>query len=133
MTRVKPMKKVNVSLRLLHGLLEAEADGVAEAVSFPFIYGIGRDGLSVFECCLEGAGVGERVTLEIKASDVQKSFAGLFATIRPLLEGKIMTETLAFDIEIKGLEDVDNREVVAALAGTASGCGSGGSCGCGCS
>lgn len=131
MSRVKPMKKVNISLRLL----DASLEGVPahEAVSFTFIYGIGRDGLSLFECCLEDAGVGDRVTIEVKAGEGQEFFAGLFPTIRPLLEGRIMPETLAFETEIQGLEDVDNSEVVAALASAASGCGSGGSCGCGCS
>ena len=131
MSRVKPMKKVNVSLSLLDGSLEAVAAN--KVVSFTFIYGIGHDGLSLFECCLEDSGVGDTVTFEVTSSSGQEFFSGLFPTIYPLLEGRIMPERLTFKAEIKGLEDVENREVVAALASSASGCGSGGSCGCGCS
>lgn len=124
------MKKIAVSVRLVHGVSgDAETE---KPITFSFIYGIGRDGLSPFEQRLESCSVGQRIQFEVKSGAVADFFGGLFAQIRGLIEGKVMPENLVFEIEIVKLEDVENREVVAALARSASGCGSGGSCGCGC-
>ncbi|PHR30175.1 MAG: hypothetical protein COA36_01975 [Desulfotalea sp.] len=124
------MKKVNVSIGLLQGSLQGGA--AVETVSFTFVYGIGRDGLSDFESCLQDAGCGDRLLFKVKAGNLVASFSCLSAKVRPLVEGKIMPEMLTFDVEILGLEDVANREIVAALARSASGCDSGDSCGDGC-
>jgi hypothetical protein len=131
MSELKTMKKTVVSVRLVHG--QSSATGTEKPVTFSFIYGIGRDGLSPFEQRLELCSVGQCVQFEVKADAVAESFGGLFAEVRELIEGKVLPENLVFEIKIIKLEDVENREVVAALARSASGCGSGGSCGCGCS
>ena len=131
MSELKTMKKIVVSVCLEHGRsshVESEKQR-----TFSFIYGLGRDGLSPFERCLESCSVGQRVKFEVKSAAVGESFGGLFSEVRELIEGKVLPENLVFEIELVKLEDVDNREVVAALARSASGCGSGGSCGCGCS
>ncbi|MFT5698460.1 MAG: hypothetical protein ACI8ZB_001315 [Desulforhopalus sp.] len=131
MSQVKSMKKVSISVCLKAGL--ATGGSPAGVDPFIFIYGIGRDGLSPFECCLEGAHVGESILFEVKRGDLAEYFSGLFPKIRPLVDGGVMPKKVFFEVEVKGVEEVDNREVVAALANSASGCGSGGSCGCGCS
>lgn len=131
MFQIKPMKKVHVSVGLVSGSMDSESKG--ETVSMSFLYGIRRDGLSAFECCIQGGCIGDHHLLSVKASEVAESFADLFTPVRGLLEGKIMPETIQFDIEILGIEKVDNREIVAALADSVAGCGSGDSCGCGCS
>ena len=129
MSKVKSMNKVSVAV----SLVDTTLNGIRpEPVTLSFIYGIGRDGLSAFECCLEGGGLGDHIELTVKGSEVAESFGGLFPVVRGLVDGLIQPEVMKFDLEILGVEEVDNRELVVALAGTASGCGSGGSCGCGC-
>jgi len=131
MVQVKPMKKVHVSI----SQEGSDAAGAAEAgtVSFSFIFGIGSDGLTPFECVLEGAREGDRLQTEVTNSSLGEYFGELLHFLNPLIEGKILPQNLGFNIEITEVSEVENREVVAALAGSTSGCGSGGSCGCGCS
>lgn len=133
MSQLKAMNKVSVVVNLKNG---SSSTTPKEAVSLSFIYGIGREGLSDFECCLEGGHSGEHRTLRVKGPEVAESFGVLFPVFRTLVDGMIIPEMLEFDIEIIGIEEVEHREIVAALAGSAGGCGSGGSsgsCGCGCS
>ena len=133
MSKVKSMNKVSVVVNSIDTALNGSP---REPVRLSFIYGIGRDGLSPFECCLEGRGLGDHVELTVKGSEVAESFGGLFPLVRGFVDGLIRPEVMKFNIEILGIEEVDNREVVAALASTAAGCGSGGSgdsCDCGCS
>jgi hypothetical protein len=129
MSKVKSMNKVSVAVNFIDAALNGTPP---EPVTLSFIYGIGRDGLSVFECSLEGGGLGDHIELTVKGSDVAESFGGLFPLVRGLVDGLIRPEVMKFDIEILGVEEVDNREVVAALASSTAGCGSGGSCDCGC-
>lgn len=129
MSELKSMNKVNVTVNLTNNSLE----GVGlEPVSLSFIYGIGRDGLTPFECSLEGRCLGDHIEFTVKGSEVAESFGVLFPFVRSFVDGKIRQDVMKFDIEILGIEEVENREVVAALASSTSGCGSGGSCGCGC-
>jgi len=130
MSELKSMNKVAVTVNLTTDSLDS---ALSEPVSLSFIYGIGREGLSPFECCLEGGRLGEHKEFSVKGSEVAESFGGLFSFVRSLVDGKIMHDVMKFDIKILGIEEVENRELVAALASSASGCGSGGSCGCGCS
>jgi len=130
MVQVKPMKKVHVSISLGGNDTTVAAAGT---VSFTFIFGIGRDGLTPFECVLEGGGAGDRIQTEVITSSLGEYFGVLLHSLNPLIKGKILPQNLVFNIEISQVSDVENREVVAALAGSTSGCGSGGSCGCGCS
>lgn len=130
MSELKPMNKVAVTVSLTNDSLDGTP---AEPVSLSFIYGIGREGLSPFECCLEGGRLGEHKEFSVKGSEVAESFAGLFPLVRTLVNATIRPAVMKFDIEILGIEKVENRELVAALASSTSGCGSGGSCDCGCS
>ncbi|BHH82543.1 hypothetical protein [Desulforhopalus sp. 52FAK] len=128
MAQVKPMKKVHVSVSLRDNKNVTE-DSV---VSFAFIFGIGQDGLTPFECVLEGGRKGDQIQTDVSSSSLVEYFGVLLHTLNPLTEGKILPQNLCLKIEILDVMDVENREVVAALAGSTSGCGSGGSCGCGC-
>lgn len=130
MSKVKSMNKVSVTVSLMDGSLN---DKAPDPVALSFIYGIGRDGLSPFECCLEGGSSGDHIELTVKGSEVVESFGGLFPLVRVLADGLIRPQFMQFDIQILGVEEVENREVVAALASSSGGCGSGDSCDCGCS
>lgn len=129
MSKVQSMHKVRLEIQLTTAMAY---DNPGEPVTLSFIYGIGRDGLSPFESCLEGRSPGEHIEFAVKGNDVAASFGALFSLIRGLLDGMIRPEVLKFAIDILGVEKADNSEVVSALASSVGGCGSGGSCGCGC-
>lgn len=131
MTQIEPMKKVYVAVSL--GATEENLAEGANETEFSFIYGIGKDGLTPFESNLEGCREGDCIQTEVDSSSIGKYFGGLINAVRSLIEGKIIPQNPQFRVEIRRVEDVENREVVAALASSAGGCGSGGSCGCGCS
>lgn len=130
MTQVKPMKKVHVAVSLHGG---GSCDGPLDEGLFSFIYGIGKDGLTPFESNLEGCSEGDSIQAEVDHHSMGVYFGSLFSSVRALLEGKIIPQNSVFRVQIQKVEDADNREVVAALANSAGGCSSGGSCGCGCS
>lgn len=129
MSKLKAMNKVSLTVTLTNDSL---GSSLAEPVSLSFIYGIGRDGLTPFECFLEGRCLGEDIEFTVKGSEVAESFGVLFPFIRSFVDGKIRPDVMKFDIKILGIEEVEDRELVAVLASSTSGCGSGGSCGCGC-
>lgn len=129
MSKVQSMNKVSVAVKLLG----TPVTGISsEPATLSFIYGLGRDGLSDFECCLEERECGDHIEFIVKGSEVAESFGTLFPSVQGLIAGMIRPEVFKFDIEILVIEEVENSEVVAALASSVSGCGSGGSCGCGC-
>ena len=127
MSKLKPMNKVNVTIRLVHDSVKGV---IPETTSLSFIYGIGREGLSPFECCLDEGRAGDHVHFTVKSSEIVEAFGGLFSHVSRLVRGTIVPKVMVFDIEIISIEEVDNREVVAALAGSTGGCEGGGSCGC---
>ena len=129
MDQIKSMKKVHVAVALVDAGSGEAAPG--DAVNFSFIYGIGKDGLTPFECLLEGCRQGDITKTEVGFEAISAFFGVLFGQVQPLIEGKIVSHDLCFAVEIIKVEEVENREVVAALAGSVGGCG--GSCGCGCS
>lgn len=130
MSQLKSMNKVSVAVTLMNGSIDGAPP---EPVSLSFIYGIGREGLSPFECCLENGRLGDHIEFTVKGQELAEYFGGLFSFVRSLVDGKIRPEVMNFDIQILGFEEVENRELVAALASSTGGCGSGGSCDCGCS
>lgn len=131
MVQVKPMSKVHAAV----SLVDAGSSGAIkdEKATFSFIYGIGKDGLTPFECLLEGCQQGDVTQTEVNSQAMGEFFGVLLRQIQPCIEGKIVPLDLRFSVEVLKVEEVENREVVAALAGATGGCGSGGSCGCGCS
>ncbi len=131
MEQVKAMRKVHVAV----ALTDAVSGGATEEdkATFSFIYGIGKDGLTPFECLLEGCQQGDFTQTEVNSGAMNEFFGVLLGQVKPFIEGKIIPLDLRFGVEVIKVEEVENREVVAALAGAAGGCGSGGSCGCGCS
>lgn len=121
---IQNLKKVTLALRASHDS--------AEPAMLEFIYGIASTGLCPFESALYDKGEGENLSFTISASEGHEFFGHLFLPLRQALGLQIMPEKLDLKVGVKNVADADNREVVQSLARAQSGCGHGGSCGCGC-
>lgn len=121
---IQHLKKVTLALKASHDS--------SEPAIFVFIYGIASTGLCPFESALYDKGVGESLDFTISASEGHDFFGHLFLPLRQALGLQIMPEKIILKVEVITVADADNREVVQSLAKAQSGCGHGGSCGCGC-
>lgn len=92
---------------------------------FKFIYGVGTDGITPFEKALFGKSIGDRIELEIPASEHCTILGHLEL---PLVEQTGIQAPRSLQMTVTDVARADDREVVKAMA---SG-GSCGDCGCGC-
>jgi len=119
---IKELSKVTLELSV------AESGQNAAVVSF--IYGLETEGLTPFEGLLANKKVGDSLVAEVKPSMAAIYFGKVLSQVRPLLVDG--AEDCSLKIVVMDVKQADNREVVQALAGQVSHCGSG-DCGCGCS
>lgn len=130
---IQQLKKITI-------LIEAEIAGGAPKecnlsdtpVAFEFIYGVASSGLCPFEVALHEKNEGEHLTLTVLASEAHEFFGHLFLPLSQALGLHIIPETITLNVEVTGVTEADNREVVQSLARALAGGGCGGSCGCGC-
>ena len=92
---------------------------------FSFVFGLGTQGLSPFEMELSGKQPGDRMHMQVGAAQAVEVFEHLLG---PVLKALDTEPPLDFDLEVKAVSGVSDRELVKALAqkGGESGCG----CGC---
>jgi len=100
-------------------------------VSFEFIYGIAREGLTAFEVTINNKHPGDITSLTVLATEAQVFFGNLFMPLRQTLSLHLLPEKIFLQVEVVSVVDADNREVVKSLADSLGhGCG-GGTCDCG--
>lgn len=132
--KVEPMKKLVT--RLAAGTSSDNYTFTPEPVTFSFIYGIGRQGLTTFEENLSGKKQGDVFQFSLTSAQAQGFFGALWNPLCLAAGISLIPAEIHIRLEILDIVDADNREVVKALAGSlghggeAGGCG--GSCGCGC-
>jgi hypothetical protein len=115
-----------ILLVLCAGNSEASLSVMNNALPKEFIFGVGINGLTHFECMLEGKHIGDEFVFPVGKNDVSHYFAHLYR----LLPGfTLETDPVYFKVVIKGITEPTQREIVKSLAEAAS-CGS--DCGCGC-
>ena len=121
---VGPMKKI--SLKYTAGSTEKSNDIISAPEPMEFIFGLGADGLTPFEYELEGKAQGDKLSLFIHRHRVLETFGHLLSKM-----GKLPIDAASFylNLEIAGIGEVEQRELVRALAATTA-CG--GDCDCGC-
>lgn len=96
-----------------------------------FIYGAGSRGLTLFEQCLEGKGIGESLKIQIKQEEMATFFGHLHSGIVNGIGIQIMPREFTLLVTVDRIEEGDQREIVRAIAqALPSGCG--GACDCGC-
>lgn len=125
-TSIEPLKKV--SLEYTAGTRPESNDLIAAPKSLAFIFGIGTEGLTTFECELDNKAIGDNGSIEVSATDFEEIFGHILSasemfTLNP---GRFYLH-----YTITGISDTDPGEVVRSIAAAAGG-GCGGSCGCGC-
>jgi hypothetical protein len=127
---IQPLKKVSLSLVAVSAPEKHSPAG--SPADLEFIYGVASDGLCPFESALEGKGEGDTLNLSVSLADSPEFFGHVFQPLREALGFLILPETFSLKIEITGVRDADNREVVQSLAKSLAHGSCGGSCGCGC-
>lgn len=123
---IEPLKKV--SLEYTAGTTPESNDLIPAPKSMAFIFGIGTEGLTAFECALDGKSIGYNGSIEVSATGFEEIFGHILSgsemfTLNP---GRFY-----FHYTIIGISDSAPREVVRSIA-AAAGSGCGGNCGCGC-
>lgn len=121
---VEPLKEIKV--RYTAGSAPDQTDLIPSAETVRFVFGLGVDGLTPFEFELEGKSVGDRVQYRLSRSRVPEMFGHLLHDMGYL---PIQSGEFYLNVEVAGVSEVDQRQLVQALAATTS-CG--GDCGCGC-
>lgn len=112
--------------------LAVKADSRAESVPFEFIYGVGSEGLCPFEVLLADRIMGETLRLDVSGIMAEETFGHLLVPLRFALEFREVPLSFTLELEVTGVAEASNREVVQAMARSTQLSGCGGNCGCGC-
>ena len=128
MDKVENLTKV--TLRLEAGTTANHMNLSLSSSEFEFIFGIGSGGMCPFEYQLANKATGEEISMSLKKQETHLMFEHLHLPIMSLFEKH---DLLYLKIKILNIEQPDNKEVIKALADTAShdhGCDCGCDCGC---
>lgn len=117
------MKKITVSLEA--GTSPDNMDISKHPFSFEFIYGVGAEGVCLFEKALYAKRSGENILFQVDPHQAGEVFGHLRQPLNSFLS---MATPFYLKATITAIETADNREIVQAIA---KGGGSG-DCGCGC-
>ena len=122
---VGPLKKVSLLISAFNS--HEPMDNFDSSATMEFVFGVGIEGLSGFECRLSGKHIGDEIELTVERDKFSETFNHLLRFLPRLpAEG----ETLSLKIVIQSVSEVPHRDIVKALA-DATACGD--HCGCGCS
>jgi hypothetical protein len=123
------MKKITVSLEA--GTSPDSMDLSRHPFSFQFIYGVGTEGVCLYEKALFEKRTGEETLLWVDRHQTGEVFGHLKQSLITFLP---MAAPFYLKSTVTAIETADNREIVRAIAkGTESsdcGCGCGGDCSC---
>jgi hypothetical protein len=125
-TTIEPLK--TVSLEYTAGTTPESSDLIAAPKSLAFIFGIGTEGFTPFECALDGKAIGDNGSIEVSATDFEEIFGHILSDSEMLT---LNPGRFYLHYTINDIADTDPSEVVRSIAAAAGG-GCGGSCGCGC-
>ncbi len=123
----EPLKKI--SLNYTAGTTPELKDLIGAPENLEFIFGIGTQGLTQFECALNGKQAGDQGFIEVDKNDFEEIFGHIIPCTQPF---SVTASHFFLHYNITSISDASPREVVKSMA-TASGSGScGGDCDCGC-
>ena len=115
--KVSPFKKITLDLEA--GRRPESMDLSPGPSPFEFIFGLGTEGLTPFECELADMGEGESVIIFVKPGEFPEAFQHL--QIPPLgITDEV--ESFYLKVNIQKIVQADQRDVVGALADLAN-CG----------
>jgi len=115
---VAALKRVTLSFEA--GTAKDKMDLTPGPQSYELVTGVGSDGFTPFEYALLGKREGDEVDLEIDAGRTGEMFGHLDLPIPTSVRG---LDRFFLMIRVDRIEDVDQAELVRALAGAIRGCG----------
>ena len=116
--KVGGLKKVRVLLEA--GTRKDSMDLMPEPVTFEWVAGIDVEGFTPFEYALLEKEMGDTVELEIAGWRMDEMFGRLAV---PLPENAKSLDRFFMRVTIQGIEGVEQKEVVQAMAGMVGDCG----------
>lgn len=122
---VGPLKKISLSFTA--GTAPELSDLISAPQSLEFIFGIGTQGLTPFECLLDGKKSGDKDLIEVNAKNLTEFFGHIIPCTQVL---PIRSDHFFLRFIISDISDALPKDVVKSLA-AAGGCGDGCDCGCG--
>ncbi len=123
---VGPLKKI--SLLFTAGTTPELKDLTSAPEALEFIFGIGTEGLTSFECALDGKQPGDKGFIEVDKNDL----AEIFGHIIPCTQSfPVSAGHFYLHYNITEISDASSREIVKSMAASGGGCGDGCDCGCG--
>jgi len=120
---VDNMKKITLTLET--GRSQDSMDLGEQAFSFQFIYGVGTEGLCLFEKALFEKKIGEETVFRVDPHQASEVFGHLKQSLAFFLP---LSKPFYLKSTVKAIETADNRELIQAIAGG----GGSSDCGCGC-
>jgi hypothetical protein len=113
---------------------ESKAGDIVSPLPDPdvaFIFGIAPEGLTPFECLLNGRAENEAIAFHVAGSEAGLFFGHVVPAFDRWFEGR---DEVSFNVTIVAIETPTPRDVIKAMAETAAhghGAGCDGGCGCG--
>ncbi len=127
MNTVENLKKITLTFQA--GTTREAMDLTLKYPGLKFIFGIGPEGMSAFECELADKAEGEDVLLHLKKETFHDFFEHLNPTLMDLFDGR---DDVYLKVKIVAVAVAENREIVKAMAEKTAHGGLGGDCGCAC-
>jgi hypothetical protein len=122
------MKKITVAMET--GTSPETMDLSKQPVSFQFVYGVGTEGLCLFEKALFGKRPDDEILLQVDPQQIGDMFGHLRQSLKSILP---FGTPFYLKTRVTVVETANDRELIRAIAeGSGSGCGDGCDCGCGC-
>jgi len=120
------LKKITVSVEM--GTSEKDMDLSSAPSEFQFIYGVGAQGICLFEKALFGKLPGDSVVLPVADVNWHDIFGHLLSSIRHILP---QTSSFFLRLTLLAVDRAESREVVQAIADGTGSCACDCDCGCG--
>lgn len=127
MNKVEKLKKIALTFQA--GTTRESMDLTPKYPGLNFIFGIGREELTAFECELADKAEGEDVLLYLKKEVFHNFFEHLKPPLMDLFDGR---DDVYLKVKIVAVAAAENREIVKAMAEMSAHSGVGCECGCGC-
>ena len=129
----KKMNKVEnltqITLTFQAGTTRESMDLTPKYPGLKFIFGIGPEGMTAFECELADKAEGEDVLLHLKKEAFHNFFEHLNPPLMDLFDGR---DDVYLKVKIVAVAVAENRGIVKAMAEMTAHGGLGCDCGCGC-
>ena len=123
---VEPLKKI--SLNYTAGTTPELKDLMDTPENLEFIFGIGTEGLTQFECALDGKKAGDQGFIEVGKKNFEEIFGHIIPCKQPF---PVSAGHFFLHYSITDISDASSTEIIKSMAAKSGGCGDGCDCGCG--